>query len=192
MTESITPINVSTDAWIDLVNRVNDMISKFANNVVSTGGTVSGNINISGNLYADALFDNSVRVVTTSRSISTNNGLTGGGNLTANRTIGLNADSLAALAKANTALQSSDFTGKVGLKTKIDIIDINATGTANTSTFLRGDGVWSNFPTSFISMTTVQRDDMTSLNPPAEGATIYNSTTKVPQYWDGTTWKDMG
>lgn len=192
MTESVTPINVTTDAWLDLVNRVNEIISILSTNIVSTGGSTTGNISVIGNISGNALFDDSVRVVNQNRTISTNNGLTGGGNLSANRTLGLTAATLATLDKANTALQTSDFTGKVGLKAKVDIVDINTTGTANTSTYLRGDGVWSAFPSTFVSMTTAQRDTMTTASPPVAGAMIYNTTAKVPQYWDGTAWKDMG
>lgn len=46
--------------------------------------------------------------VTSARSISTGTGLTGGGNLSTNRTISLNNDSIASLALADTALQPGD------------------------------------------------------------------------------------
>jgi len=142
MTEIVTPIEVSTDAWVDLVNRFNTVLSLLANNVVSTGGTTTGNINIVGNLYANTLFSGSQQVVTYTRQVVAGNGLSGGGPLSANVTINLNANTLSAISRAETSLQTSDFTGKVGLKEKITVNDIDATGSANSTSYLAGDGSW--------------------------------------------------
>lgn len=142
MTESVTPINVSTDAWVDLVDRVNEIIEKFANNVVSTGGAVNGSVTVNGSFYASTVYSGGQLVVKQDRTVSAGTGLTGGGSLANNITISLNANTIALLNKANTALQVSDFTGKIGLQNSVAIAQIDATGTANSSTYLAGDGSW--------------------------------------------------
>lgn len=143
MTETITPINVANDAWIDLVDRVNEIIDKFANNVVSTSAATTGNINIIGNFYANTVFSGGQRAVTVDRQIVAGAGLAGGGTLANTVTITIDANTAASLAKADSALQTADFANTVGLKNKIDITDINTSGTANSATYLRGDGAWS-------------------------------------------------
>ncbi|UXM95434.1 tail fiber protein [Bartonella sp. HY329] len=74
--------------------------------------------------------------------LSPGRGLTGGGTLS-DRSIefSLNSTSLAAIAKAQTAVQPEDL-GALAKKSKIAIADITATGTANSTSFLRGDGSW--------------------------------------------------
>lgn len=142
MTESLTPINVTTDAWLDLVGRVNDIIDLFANNVASTGGMVNGNISVNGNFYATEVYSGGSLVVTGARTVTAGTGLTGGGNLANNITISISANTVASLGKADTALQTGDFTGKIGLQNSVSVSQISATGTANSTTYLGGDGQW--------------------------------------------------
>jgi hypothetical protein len=142
MTESLTPINVSTDAWVDLVDLVNDITDKMGNTVASTGAPVNGNITVNGAIYAASLYSNGALVVRVDRTVNAGDGLTGGGNLANNITISLSTNTIALLDKANTALQSNNFTGKIGLQNNVTIAQISATGTANSTTVLYGDGEW--------------------------------------------------
>lgn len=45
--------------------------------------------------------------------------------------------------------------GEVALKDKVDVADIDATGVANSSSFLRGDGLWTSPNRNFTSLTNV-------------------------------------
>lgn len=77
----------------------------------------------------------------TSRSITAGTGLTGGGNLTADRTISLSTGSQTSLGKADTAVQPGDL-GALATKDEVSVSDIDATGSPTSSTYLRGDGTW--------------------------------------------------
>lgn len=85
-----------------------------------------------------ALADSAVQPALT---ISAGTGLTGGGNLSANRTIALNAASIASLALADSAVQPGSL-GALASKDQVSISDISATGTPSNTTYLRGDGTW--------------------------------------------------
>lgn len=66
------------------------------------------------------------------RAVNTGTGLTGGGNLSADRTLALTAAVQTSLGKADTALQPLN----------VHIADIVATGTPGSANYLRGDGSW--------------------------------------------------
>ena len=82
-----------------------------------------------------------VNAVQTDRTITAGTGIEGGGNLSQNRTLSLNGATQASLALANSAVQPSAL-GTLAAKNKVDLGDINTTGTANNTRFLRGDGQW--------------------------------------------------
>ncbi len=82
-----------------------------------------------------------VNAVQTDRTITAGTGLEGGGNLSQNRSFALNATTQAALALANSAVQPSAL-GTLAAKNKVELSDINTTGTASNTRFLRGDGQW--------------------------------------------------
>lgn len=152
MSFSLVPVDINVDKWRVLVECVNELVAAANTIVISTNSNPTvGSAVITGSFSANALYDSNVRVVTESRTISVGTGLTGGGNLANNLTVALNANTVATLAKADTALQTVDFTGKLGLKDKVDIIDVDALGTANSTTFLRGDGVWTSTVVTGVS-----------------------------------------
>lgn len=144
MTVQLNPIVIADDTWIDLVNKVNEIVDNLGTKVVSANSTQTvGDVQLVGALTANALYVGNNAVVTVTRNIQTSNGLSGGGNLSSNLTISLSANTIASLAKADTALQPNAFNGKLGLKDKIAVPgDIDAIGTANSITVLAGDGSW--------------------------------------------------
>jgi len=144
MTISLAKININSDKWIAVFNKFNDVVDAIDTKVVTVDADITnGNCTIGGRLIANEIFEGSNRVVNSSLNISTGTGLSGGGNLSTNRTISLSSATLARLAKADSALQTADFNGKLGLKTKISVPgDILAAGIANSTTFLSGVGTW--------------------------------------------------
>ena len=137
MTEIVNQLDANTNTWQDLLDTVNDISEIISQKVVSTGGAANGNVQVDGFIRATELYDNLRRVVTQTRSVNVGTGLSGGGNLSTDLTISFNANTQALLAKANTALQANDFTGKLGLQEKIEISKIDTiSGTANTTTVL--------------------------------------------------------
>lgn len=80
-------------------------------------------------------------LVPNSRTVTVGTGLTGGGDLTANRSFALSSGSIASLAKADTAVQPGSL-GDLALLDKITVAEIDATGTPGSTTYLRGDGSW--------------------------------------------------
>lgn len=85
------------------------------------------------------------------------------------------------------------------LSTNLISIVPSATGTANSTTFLRGDNTW-----AVVSVTPTAVSDQTNTSTgyfdlpsgttaqrpasPPTGATRYNTTTGYPEWYDGTTW----
>lgn len=143
MTLNLNPIDINTDKWRTLVERVNEIVNDLNSKVVTTGNTAIGNISLNGILTANGVVVGSNPVVTANTRVDTGSGLTGGNTLFNSITISLNANTISSLEKADSALQVSDFDNKVGLKDRINVpSDINAVGTANSSTVLAGDGTW--------------------------------------------------
>jgi len=144
MTITLSQVDVNSFKFIDLYNKINEILLKLQTNIVTTDSdSTPGNAIILGRLTAGEVFEGGNRVVTVARRINTGSGLVGGGNLSQNRTIALSSATEVRLAKADTALQVSDFNNKIGLKTKISVPnDISASGEANSQTFLNGAGSW--------------------------------------------------
>lgn len=110
---------------------------------VSNGGTGAGtaaqartNLGLGSSATLDASY-----FVAATTSVSAGTGLTGGGSLAGNRTISLDTASIASLGKADTAVQPSDL-GDLASKDKVEVSDIDASGSPSNTTFLRGDGEW--------------------------------------------------
>ncbi|NIL89988.1 hypothetical protein RhoFasSB10_02304 [Rhodococcus fascians] len=81
-------------------------------------GASAGVISVNGQTGTVVLAAADVSAAPTSRSISAGTGLTGGGDLTANRTVALNSTSIASLVKADTAVQG--FVNGASTGTKIE------------------------------------------------------------------------
>lgn len=113
MTESVAPINPTTDTWLDLIDRLNEIIDLLENNIPSTGGTLTGDISINGTVAANALTSNGAVLVPETRTIGTINGITGGGPLSSNLTLSLTTPVLDAVAAAESAVQPSDLNGNI-------------------------------------------------------------------------------
>ena len=75
------------------------------------------------------------------RRINVGEGLVGGGDLTADRTIEFDEETRGALKRAKQALLHNDL-DKLAFKDKIDVQDIKASGIAKQSTVLAGNGEW--------------------------------------------------
>ena len=75
------------------------------------------------------------------RTITAGAGLTGGGDLSANRTLALSSAAQASLGLANTAVQPGDL-GDLALLDVLPVNKINATGTPSDTNVLYGDGTW--------------------------------------------------
>lgn len=78
--------------------------------------------------------------------IQVGDGLSGGGNLSENRSISLSLDTIASLELADSAVQPAALTA--GLSTKLDI----GSGTQDATTFRRGDGTWATPPNTTYSL----------------------------------------
>lgn len=162
MTEPVNQLDANTNTWRDLLETVNEISAIITDKAVTTGGAANGNVQVDGIVKAQELYDNLQRVVTQAREVNTGTGLTGGGPLNANRTIAFDSNTNALLAKANTALQTADFTGKLGLQEKVDVSKIDTvSGTANSSTLLYGDGTWKTIGASVLDKATY---DPTNIN----------------------------
>jgi|GEM_PF-6469725 len=112
--------------------------------------------------------------IPSTRKILTDNGLSGGGDLSEDRTISLSNGTVSSLAKADTALQDgSQFAtsaqgekadtavqpgdlGALASKDKIAVPgDINASGTPTSLTYLRGDGFWDELQSAVQSVNVI-------------------------------------
>lgn len=87
-------------------NNLNDLASApAARTNLGLGGAAILNVGTTAGTVAAGDDSRIVNAVQTSRTLTAGTGLTGGGDLSANRTIALNAASIASLAKADSALQ---------------------------------------------------------------------------------------
>jgi len=105
------------------------------------------------------------------------------------------ANSINTAITANTAkvtnaitTHTGDVTGGAALTIAVDAVDIpmlSASGTANNTTFLRGDNAWASVPAGV---------DIQSSAPSvaSEGSLYYNTTTNLLYASDGTAWQVVG
>lgn len=102
----------------DISTMMQDSLSR------SGKGGMTADLDMDGN---DVL--NAANLPTTARAINTGTGLTGGGDLSADRTIALNAGSIASLAKADTALQPADASSTVAVNKILKFDDLGGVPT---------------------------------------------------------------
>ncbi|UXN03114.1 phage tail protein [Bartonella sp. HY406] len=128
----------------DMTKSVYDPAGKNAD-AFNMDNMVAGTTNKIFTTSDKALLDNAAAKTV---QISSGTGLTGGGTLSASKIeLSLNATSIAAIAKAQTSVQPADL-GALASKSKIVVADITASGTANSASFLRGDGSWATITAS--------------------------------------------
>jgi hypothetical protein len=107
-------------------------------------GATTNNVTGTTHTHQVTLTATDVGAAPTTRSISTGTGLTGGGNLTADRTISLNSASIASLAKADTAYQpGATVTANLNLGGNriTNLADPINPGDAVSKSFLEGSGL---------------------------------------------------
>lgn len=107
-TWALTGLSAAGRALID------DATSGAQRNTLGLGGAAILNVGTTAGTVAAGDDSRIVNAVQTSRTITAGTGLTGGGDLSANRTISLSAGSIASLALADTSLQPADVGRDVG------------------------------------------------------------------------------
>ena len=142
-------IDIQSDKWRQLVERLNEIINVLSTQILTTGGNpVKGNVIVNGSIFGNPVYSNNQKTVTEDRKINTINGLAGGGSLNADLTLTLDPHITEKIERGGSSLQADDFKDKVGLKEKIIVPDdLETVGQANNISVLFGDGAWRSIKT---------------------------------------------
>lgn len=151
MTITITPIEVTTDSWADMIARLNLAIEAISNNVVTVGGDPAvGNAAVHGTFFANTIQTNNLDI--TSLSIATGNVVTLTSNTATIRAIQANTTTTSTLTvvtsanvnsiQANTlaANNSTLNTLTVNVSLNTDITRLKVAGGNTTNKFMVTNG----------------------------------------------------